>query len=108
LLELFRLFEAHSDIRREYYVIFKLFLMFGWMSHLTGCGFAYFGADGYNSNQRFNGQNLYWWTESRSFALTGPMSSLSKWEIYQMMFYLGACIQGATIYGDMVPLTPKE
>jgi len=108
LLELFRIFEAHSDIRIEFYVIFKLFLMFGWMSHLTGCGFAYFGADGYNSNQRFNSQNLYWWTESRSYAVTGPMSSLSKWEIYQMMFYLGACIQGATIYGDMVPLTPKE
>jgi hypothetical protein len=36
------------------------------------------------------------------------MSTLSKWEVYKLMAYLGACIQGASIYGDMVPLTPLE
>lgn len=108
LLELFRIFEVHTNVKNAFYSIFKLFLVFGLMSHLTACGFAYLGARGYKSQKRFDGGNLFNWTESRTFILPFKMSDLSKWQIYQHMFYLGACLQGATIYGDMVPLTPEE
>lgn len=51
---------------------------------------------------------MFWSINVPSFAIQGPMESLSPFELYGHMWYYGGDLIMCATFGDVVPYAPSE
>ena len=76
---------------------------------MIGCVFYFIGTH-QASHVRFDDTTMMKWTENISWhkGIIDDVMKLTVWKKYILYLYIGIGIQGASPYGDIIPLTPSE
>lgn len=81
--EFINILKRNSDVRIEIYRLLQLFLLSGLLSHVLGCWFGVVGKREHKRNERFDGQTLFTWAETRGYLVNtaGDFSKFTPWEL---------------------------
>lgn len=96
-------------MRIEVYRLIQLCFLYGFSGHFIGCVFYFIGTH-QDEHYRFDNTTMMKWTERLAWhkGIIDDVMKLPVWKKYILYLYIGIGIQGASPYGDIIPLTPGE
>jgi len=108
LQELSQILKHNSSMNGSVATLLQLLLYVTMSGHIASCAMLFIANLEYNKCSRFDCKTIFWSLNVPSFAIQGPVETLSPFELYGNMWYSGGSLIMCASFGDLVPYAPSE